>query len=233
MKCFRLTTSSKTVIKRNLHVTLLLPRGDLNFTAQYFNTLAAAVNEPALYRLLTFQVPKFMSLFRCTKVSLEVRGFIYEYFVTKYVLQGGVVSTSPNPLAGGQPIVGCPRLIFQYIPNYPTYQRPFLHPQTEDAPCRGDRDPLTTHTHMYMYKYNQQCKCNLKFLKIFYSISISPAYHTSYLKIRLKQRTHNSFSLPALTMIDALSCCMRFCSSTRLPLWRCCHSNILTHVCCA
>ena len=38
-----------------------------------------------------FQVPNLMSLFRClgrTKVSVQVRGFVCEYFVTKYVLTG-------------------------------------------------------------------------------------------------------------------------------------------------
>ena len=52
------------------------------------NSLATAVREPDLYRLLTFQVPNFMSLFRClarTKVSVEVRGVVCEYFVTGYV----------------------------------------------------------------------------------------------------------------------------------------------------
>ena len=57
---------------------------------------------------------------------------------------GGVVSTSPKPQAGGPPLVGCPRLLNQFIRSYPPYRRPFLHPQPEDAPCRGDRDPLIT-----------------------------------------------------------------------------------------
>jgi hypothetical protein len=52
-----------------------------------------------------------------------------------------VVSTSPNPQAGGPPLVGCPRLFIQFFHSYPPYRRPFLHPQPEDAPCRGDRDP--------------------------------------------------------------------------------------------
>jgi hypothetical protein len=30
------------------------------------------------------------------------------------------------------------------IRSYPPYWRPFLHPQLEEAPCRGDRDPLIT-----------------------------------------------------------------------------------------
>jgi len=46
--------------------------------------------------------------------------------------------------AGGSLLVGCPRLLIQYIRNYSPYWRPFLHPQPEDAPCPGDRDPLIT-----------------------------------------------------------------------------------------
>jgi len=41
------------------------------------NSLVAAVSEPALYRLLTFQVPNLMSLFRClgrTIVTVQFRG---------------------------------------------------------------------------------------------------------------------------------------------------------------
>ena len=63
-------------------------------------------------------------------------------FLNINVLQGGFVSTSPNPQAGGPPLVGCPRLLIQYIRSYHPYWRPFLYPQPEDAPCRGDRDPL-------------------------------------------------------------------------------------------
>ena len=65
-----------------------------------------------------------------------------QVFLNTNVLQGGVVSTSPNPQAGGPPLVGSPRLLFQFIRSYPPYWRPFLYPQPEDAPCRGDRDPL-------------------------------------------------------------------------------------------
>jgi hypothetical protein len=57
-------------------------------------------------------------------------------------LQGGVVGTSPNPLAGGTPLVICPRPVIQFIRSYPPYPRPFFYPQPEDAPCCGDRDPL-------------------------------------------------------------------------------------------
>jgi len=56
-------------------------------------------------------------------------------FRNKGFLRIGVVSTSPNPQAGGPPCVGCPQLLIQYICSYPPNWRPFLHPQSEDAPC--------------------------------------------------------------------------------------------------
>jgi len=33
-------------------------------------------------------------------------------------------------------------MLIQYIRSHHPYWRPFLHPQLEDAPCRGDRDPV-------------------------------------------------------------------------------------------
>ena len=42
-----------------------------------------------------------------------------QVFINMNVLQGGVVSTSPNPQAGGPPLVGCPRLLIQFIRSYP------------------------------------------------------------------------------------------------------------------
>ena len=51
------------------------------------NSLATVISEPDLYRLLTFQVPNFMSLLRClgrTKISVQVRGKCLS-FVTKSV----------------------------------------------------------------------------------------------------------------------------------------------------
>jgi hypothetical protein len=56
----------------------------------------------------------------------------------------GAVSTAIYTKAGGPPLVGCPRLLIQYIHSYPQSWRPFLHPQTEDAPCRGGREPLNS-----------------------------------------------------------------------------------------
>jgi hypothetical protein len=38
-----------------------------------------------------------------------------------HFLRWGVVSPLPNPQAGGPPLVGCPRLLIQYIRSYPPY----------------------------------------------------------------------------------------------------------------
>jgi len=49
------------------------------------NYVAAAVSEPALYMLLTFHVANLMSHFRClgcTKVSVQVRGLLFDCFAT-------------------------------------------------------------------------------------------------------------------------------------------------------
>ena len=70
-------------------------------------------------------------------------------------LRRGVVSTSPNPQAGGPPLVGCPRLLILFIHSYPPYRRPFLHPQPEDAPCLGDRDPHSWRLEDYWTKMEE------------------------------------------------------------------------------
>ena len=76
-------------------------------------------------------------------ICLQRNHLTHEYFVTFFFSRGGVVSSSPNPQAGGPPLVGCPRLLIQFIRSYPPYRRTFLHPQPEDAPCRG----AGTHKH--------------------------------------------------------------------------------------
>jgi hypothetical protein len=106
-----------------------------------------SLSGPGLYRLLTFQVPNLSSIFRCsgyTKVSVQVRGFLCQYFVIIYALRRGVTSPSPNLQARGQPLFGCLRLLILYIRSYTPYWRPFLHPKPKDAPYRGNRDLLFT-----------------------------------------------------------------------------------------
>ena len=78
-------------------------------------------------------------------------------------LRWGVVKTSPKPQTGGSTLVGFSPLFIQYIRSYPPYCRPFLHGQPEDAPCRGDRDPLIVENYtfnniiMRSYHYYRIC----------------------------------------------------------------------------
>ena len=64
------------------------------------------------------------------------------WFITLYFLWWGLISTSPNPQAGGPPLVSCTRLLIPYNRSYTPYLWPVLHPQSEYKPCRGDRDPV-------------------------------------------------------------------------------------------
>jgi hypothetical protein len=101
--------------------------------------LAAVVREPDLYRLLTFHVPlPLLMSYQSIGPSLRPLWMICNMLL----FFQWVVSTSPNPQAGGTPLVVCPRLLIQYICSYPPYWRPFFHLQPVDVPCRGDRAHL-------------------------------------------------------------------------------------------
>ena len=77
----------------------------------------------------------------------QPRSEAYSLTVSQYdtFTRPGVVSTSHNNQSEGPLLVGYPPLLIQYICSYPPYGRPFLHPQTVDAPCCGNRDPPTYH----------------------------------------------------------------------------------------
>ena len=89
----------------------------------------------------------------CTRLSLSPtptrympRPSLWIFHNRILFLWWGIVSTSPNPQAGGRPLVSCPQLLIQYIRSCSPYGRPFLDPQPEDVPCRGDRDQLMCNT---------------------------------------------------------------------------------------
>ena len=53
-----------------------------------------------------------------------------------------MLAPRPTPKLEDHPLSAV-RDFIQFIRSYPPYRRPFLYPQPEDGPCRGDRDPLT------------------------------------------------------------------------------------------
>jgi hypothetical protein len=109
-----------------------------------------------------------------TKGSLQARGTCI-CFVTSQFLHLGVVSASPNPQAGGPALVVFPRLLIQYTRIYLLNQRLFLHPQPEDTPCLGDRDPLlvataTCHTapSTHTTDWSARCHCTATILTMYF-----------------------------------------------------------------
>jgi hypothetical protein len=56
-----------------------------------------------------------------------------------------LLAPRPTSQAGGPPLVGCPRLLIQYIRKLLSISGGrLLHPQPEDAPCRGDKGSITS-----------------------------------------------------------------------------------------
>jgi hypothetical protein len=78
------------------------------------------------------------------KESVHVRGAL-KHFVTYYFLRWGVVSPTPKPQVGGPLLVGCPRLLIQYIRSYPPYLEAFSSIRDLRLPhAIVKRDPLNT-----------------------------------------------------------------------------------------
>jgi hypothetical protein len=55
-----------------------------------------------------------------------------------------LLAPRPTPKLGDHPLSAVRDCLFNVLAATPHNWRPFLHPQPEDAPCRGDRDPFNT-----------------------------------------------------------------------------------------
>ena len=93
---------------------------------------------PFLYGLVTFQVSNLIFLFLCrgrTGESVQCRGICVES-VTVSFLRRRVVNPSTNPESGGPPLIGCPRLLNEYVRSYSPYLGGRLpYAQSEVSPC--------------------------------------------------------------------------------------------------
>ena len=126
------------------HLTSCTPHKSNSYLA---NSLAAAVIEPALHRLLTFQVPNLMSLFHYlghTKESVQAQGKC-SCHVTKpaFMVRSCQHLTQPP----SQRTTPCQLSVTAYsiYSQLPLpYWRPPLQPQPEHAPCCGDNDSAHT-----------------------------------------------------------------------------------------
>ena len=107
--------------------------------------LAAAVKGTCQIQAPNFPRTKSHVLFRClgcTKVSVQVRGLLWLFRnMTRFYCEE-LLAPRPNPKPEDHPLSTVGDCLFNIFASYPSYWRPFLHPQPEDAPCRCDRDPL-------------------------------------------------------------------------------------------
>jgi hypothetical protein len=98
-------------------------------------------------------------------------------------LQSQHFSIMRNSQVGGPPLVGCRQLLIQYIRSYRPHRRQFLHPQSEDAPCCDDRDPLIVVCFLYSATNQHAEICSTTFyviviqmLRVSYEIHVSQRY---------------------------------------------------------
>jgi hypothetical protein len=102
------TPTWRSALILSSHPHLSLTHTHTKSNSYLANSLAAAISDPALYRLITFQVPNLMSLFRRlgrTKVSVQVRSFVCEYFVTKIRFHGDeLLAPRPTPELEDHPL---------------------------------------------------------------------------------------------------------------------------------
>jgi len=107
------------------------------------NSLAAAVREPDLYRLLK----NIMSLFHClghTKLSVQVQGFLCEHFITRYVFSVKSCKHFVQPPSWGTTPCQMSPTAYSIHLQLPSILEAIPPPKPKDAPCCGDRDPLIT-----------------------------------------------------------------------------------------
>jgi hypothetical protein len=95
----------------------------------YFEISCATVlSEPALYILLTFQVPNLISIFfrlgRLSKDCFQVWGFLWTFVTSLFLYGEELLVPRPTPLRGLPSFVGRSWLIIQYIRRYSTYLGP-------------------------------------------------------------------------------------------------------------
>jgi hypothetical protein len=83
-----------------------------------------------------------------------------------FSLRREVVSTSPNHQVGVPTLVGCPRLLIQYIRSYPPYWTPFLHPQPAVVTGTHIPTPVFTAYLILSFKTVTACHKHLKMARL-------------------------------------------------------------------
>jgi hypothetical protein len=123
-------------------------------------------NFPAFYgnrRFITvFTRALHWSLF---KESAQVRGFLWS-FVTSLFLRWGVVSPTLNPQAGGPPLVGCPRLLIQYIRRYLEGDSSIRNLRTRHVVVTRDPPNMALYSYVSKHRPHRNCQLNCRLVEL-------------------------------------------------------------------
>jgi hypothetical protein len=87
--------------------------------------------------------PQLLKKFPAFEGSVRFRGHCV-WFVPCLSFYGELLAPRPTPKLEGHALSAVRDCLFNIFPATLHIWRPFLHPQPEDAPCRGDTDRLIT-----------------------------------------------------------------------------------------
>jgi hypothetical protein len=111
----------------------------------YDSSFDSVTSEPALYKLLMFQVPNLISIFRrlgpLSKESAQVRGSVRIFVVRLFFYGERMLASCPTPKPEDHPLPAVRGCLFNVFAAalHSCRQLPPLQP--EDASCCGDKGP--------------------------------------------------------------------------------------------
>jgi hypothetical protein len=80
-------------------------------------------------------------LFHCAKESVHVRGALKHFVTIENFYGEGLLAPRPTPKLEDHPFLAVHDCLFNIFTATVRARRNSLHPQPEDAPCRGDKGP--------------------------------------------------------------------------------------------
>jgi hypothetical protein len=104
------------------------------------------LSKPALYILLTVQIPNLMSIFLClgplSKESVLVRGFLWSFVTHLFFYCEELLAPHTEPPSWRKIPCQLSMTAYEIYSQLPSISGGHsLHPQPEDAPCRGNKWP--------------------------------------------------------------------------------------------